>query len=321
MHHFRVYLLTIMAGLVIQAPAHAQVAKTMPSTASEEKINRCINIKNDPERLRCFETIAEDSVFGDAINPLDPMEIIRKEAMERGEKSDLTLKKPTKLKKPQVSKPKTPKPEKPTAEKPTTKKPKTDPAKKPDQPTVKKPTALGALKTAEETEKQEETSKETQDEDVSIEEKANWMAGVGKHPTTNLPVNFLYNYALETITTADGKDSKPYLMIRCHNKSVTVFVYFPHIYMGKKPIKTAYIIDKDPAVVENWFTSADGQSAGHFKRTEAIDFIQPLYGKFHLEIALRPMNKGGAITTNFDISGLKIAIQPLTKSCNYLLEE
>ena len=320
------YILTIITGVMLSmtAPimtAQAQVAKGIPSNASEEKINRCINIKNDPERLRCFETIAENSVFGDAITPLDPMEIIKKEAMERGEDVDLTIKKPQSLKKPEVSTPKKPKSEKPTAPKP-----KVAPAKKPEKstaekPTVKKPTALDALKTAEEKQAPKKQNNAEQDEKVSKEEKSNWTAGVGKHPTTNLPVHFLYNYALETITTPDGKDSKPYLMLRCHNKSITAFVYWPHIYMGKKPVKTAYIIDKDPPVIDNWRTSADGQSTGYFSRTTAVDFIQPLYSKFHLEIATRPMNKGGAITANFDISGLKIAIHPLTKSCDYLLEE
>ena len=180
---------------------------------------------------------------------------------------------------------------------------------------VKKPSAIDALNAAENTE-----SSTSQDK-VSKETKSNWETGVGKHPTTNLPVNFLYTYALETLHLENGQTSKPYLMLRCHNKIITAFVYWPNIYMGKKSVRTAYIIDKEAPVVSNWSVSTGGQSSGYFEKNGAIDFVKPMYKKFHLEVATRPQNKGQAITANFDISGLQVAIQPLTKSCTYLAED
>ena len=100
------YLSLLIGSVVLTTPATAQMARGIPSNVSTEKINRCLAIKSDPERLRCFETVTENSTFGDAIKELDPLEIIKKEAAERGEDVDLTIKKPEPVQKPKVEKPK-----------------------------------------------------------------------------------------------------------------------------------------------------------------------------------------------------------------------
>ena len=337
--------------MIMHHTALAQdISKGIPSTMSPEIINKCLAIKSDPERLRCFETITENSTFGDKIKPDDPLKIIKAEDAERGETSDLSIQKPT------VDKPKTPTP---TVQKPQVKSVKNpllkdsksqNETQKPSPPNVKNvrantgnnkeqgaiqsavQSALGALQKSEKQDKENQqkakqntqsntNGKSKENAPVSRELKSNWQGGQGKHPTTKLPVTYLYTYALESLTTPDGDESTPYLMLRCHDKTITAFINYPYYYMGKKPLKVAYVIDGEPAIVDSWLISADGQSAGLFRQDLALDFIKPLYGQYHLEVATRPQNKGNPITVNFDISGLKVALGQMALYCPFLLEE
>lgn len=344
-----------LAPAIIALPALSataqDISKGIPSTLSPKIINKCMAIKNDPERLRCFETITENSAFGKSIAPDDIIKIIRAEDAERGETPTTSLLRETPKQpvapKPTVKKPTVPTPQtqEPTVQKPKAVKPTAPPPKK---PTVEKPktnldSAVSALQKAENEAKKREQEKAKQQKNkpktnpqnhpnnrgkntnvssdgkqsktITVESTSSWEQGQGKHPVTNLPVTYLYTYALESLNTPDNQESKPYLMIRCHNKQLTAFINYPYFYMGKKPLNVAHVTDGQPPVVEQWLVSADTQSAGLFRHDLALDFIHPLYEKYHLEVATRPQNKGNPVTVNFDISGLKTAIEKVALYC------
>lgn len=105
---------------------------------------------------------------------------------------------------------------------------------------------------------------------------------------------------------------RPSMIIRCAENKTALYIN-TNIYLGIDETRVLSRLGKSKARTTNWYISTDNKAVFHPK---PIGFSKKMFNYDSLLIELTPYGENPA-QIEFDIRGLKHAIAPLRKACNW----
>lgn len=113
---------------------------------------------------------------------------------------------------------------------------------------------------------------------------------------------------------AGNQPSTPYLSIRCINNRTSVQLEW-NAYIADRDVKISRRFDQGNTDTRLWLISSD-YTATFPKSYNYIRFTKALLNHSSMDIEVSPYGRG-AITASFDLTGIRNAIWPLRKACEW----
>jgi len=133
-------------------------------------------------------------------------------------------------------------------------------------------------------------------------------------PDQNNRRNVTLKLAAKAPIRAGNQPSTPYLSIRCINNRTSVQLEW-NAYIADRDIKIGRRLDQGDMDTRLWLISSD-YTATFPQSYNYIRFTKALLNHKSMDIEVSPYGRG-AITASFDLTGIRNAIWPLRKACEW----
>lgn len=147
------------------------------------------------------------------------------------------------------------------------------------------------------------------------EKNGKWTTKIEQNKIDDTSIVTVYLEANEPIEKRLSGNAYPTLVFRCRDNKTEAFVTFFKYFETNENHNVLVRIDSDKAQKQRWSSSTDGRAlfVGGDKH---IPFIKSLKGHSRLVIQATPYNSGN-IVSEFDLSGIDEALEPLQKACGW----
>lgn len=145
-----------------------------------------------------------------------------------------------------------------------------------------------------------------------------WVVSEQTSPIDDSKTVVLRTSAMEPVAGRFRRDSRPSLILRCHENTTVMYMSFDAHHMadiqgyGRVTLR----IDQQNAVTRDMLASTDSKALGLWNGGRSIPVIRSLFDADVLTVRATPFSES-PITVQFPISGLEEAITPLREACNW----
>ncbi|UXZ55808.1 type VI secretion protein [Halomonas sp. 7T] len=153
---------------------------------------------------------------------------------------------------------------------------------------------------------------------IERENVSEWNVSEQTSPIDDSKTVVLRTTAIEAIAGRFGRDSRPNLILRCHeNKTVMYFGFEQHHMADIQGYgRVTLRVDQQNAVTRNMKASTDSKALGLWNGGQSIPVIRSMFDGDVLTVRATPFSES-PITVQFPIAGLEEAISPLREACNW----
>ncbi len=153
---------------------------------------------------------------------------------------------------------------------------------------------------------------------IELETVSEWNVSEQTSPIDDSKTVVLRTTAIEAIAGRFGRDSRPNLILRCHeNKTVMYFSFEQHHMADIQGYgRVTLRVDQQNAVTRNMQASTDSKALGLWNGGQSIPVIRSMFDGDVLTVRATPFSES-PITVQFPITGLEEAISPLREACNW----
>ncbi|WP_176372167.1 type VI secretion system-associated protein TagO [Halomonas citrativorans] len=158
---------------------------------------------------------------------------------------------------------------------------------------------------------------EYQPSSVVAQESA-WMVNNSTSPIDDSVAVYMRVFSKEPITNRLGRQADAELWLRCVENTTSMIFKFAGHHMAdlNQYGQVTLRIDDQQARTLRMNESTDHSSLGLWSGGQSIPVIRSMFGKDTLTVRATPYSQS-PITTQFPISGLEDAIEPLKEACNW----
>ncbi len=139
-----------------------------------------------------------------------------------------------------------------------------------------------------------------------------WSVRTENSKFTDTKTIYIHTNALEEIHDRYNNQVTPYLFFRCEDNKTEAFIGW-EMFIGTGSTNVTYRIDKEKVKNVTWNTSTDNKAVFISK---PINFIKSLMDKQNLIVEIIPYGENRRMV-EFNVTGLREAIQPLQEACNW----
>jgi len=146
----------------------------------------------------------------------------------------------------------------------------------------------------------------------------NWHTTINQSKIDDTTTVILLTPSKDEVQGRFNRTATPVLILRCLENTTSAFINFDGLFMADSGGygRVTFRVDKTKAVTRSFSASTNHKALGLWGGGQAIPFIQNLMDGSALIVQATPHSES-PVTMEFDISGLKEAIQPLRKACNW----
>lgn len=158
----------------------------------------------------------------------------------------------------------------------------------------------------------------TPEEPTSPEFSSDWSVTTDVSPLDDSKSVYLSLTSTSPIMGRYGKFESGTLYIRCFENTTSLFTVWGGHYMSdnRGGGRVDYRIDDNPATHVSMQESSDNEALGLWNGGASIPFIKGLFGGEEIFMRASPFNES-PVKMTFNISGLKVVIEPLREACNW----
>ena len=145
-----------------------------------------------------------------------------------------------------------------------------------------------------------------------------WNVNEKTSPIDDSKTVVLRTESIEPVIGRFGRDSRPSLILRCHENTTVMYMSFDEHHMAdiQGYGRVTMRVDQQDAVTRDMLASTDHKALGLWNGGRSIPAIRSLFDADVLTVRVTPYSES-PITVQFPIGGLEEAISPLREACNW----
>lgn len=145
-----------------------------------------------------------------------------------------------------------------------------------------------------------------------------WIVNEQTSPIDDSKTVVLRTESMEPVMGRFGRNSRPSLILRCHENTTVMYLSFDEHHMADSQGygRVTMRVDQQDAVRRDMLASTDHKALGLWNGGRSIPVIRTLLDADVLTVRVTPYSES-PITVQFPVGGLEEAIVPLREACNW----